>query len=225
MGLGCCGIVHTEAVEDYLKTIFALATRSDTATIATVAGELGVAAPTASAMLKRLKAHDLVRRRADHRIELTEHGERHALAVVRRHRLVELFLTEVLDVPWHEVHAEAELLEHAISDRLEARIDTFLRHPVRDPHGDPIPPRSGQHVEDWATPLSAAPAGSRFRVKRVSDRNGEALRHLAELGIRPGSVLGVGEWAPFGGPLWVDVDGQRHPLGSGLVQVLYGTTV
>lgn len=224
-GLGCCAITHTETVEDYLKTIFALSTRGDAATTSMVAGELGVAAPTVSAMLKRLQAHDLVRRSSDHHIGLTEHGERHALAVVRRHRLVEVFLAEVLGVPWDEVHAEAEILEHAISERLEARIDALLGHPTRDPHGDPIPPASGPHVEDWASPLATAPAGSRFRVERVGDRDGRVLRHLAELGIRPGAVLVVGEWVPFGGPLWVDIDGRRHPLGSGLVQVLHGRTV
>jgi DtxR family Mn-dependent transcriptional regulator len=223
--LGCCGKSHTEIMEGYLNAIFTLANRSGAVTTSAVAGELGVAAPTVSAMLKRLEANDLIRRSDDHQIGLTEHGTRHALGVVRRHRLLEVFLAEVLSVPWDEVHAEAKVLEHGISARLEARIDAFLGHPTRDPHGDPIPPPSGQHVEDWASPLAAAPAGSRFLVERVSDRDSGALRHLAELGIRPGAVLAVLEWVPFGGPLWVDIDGRRHPLGSGLVQVLHGRTI
>lgn len=223
--LGCCEIVHSEVVEDYLKTIFALSTSGEAVTTSAVAGQLGVAAASVSAMLKRLEANDLVHRSNDHRIGLTEHGERHALGIVRRHRLVEVFLAEVLGVPWDEVHAEAEVLEHAVSARLEERIDALLGHPTRDPHGDPIPPSSGQHVEDWGSPLAAAPAGSRFLVQRVSDRDSAMLRHLAELGARPGAVLNVIKWEPFGGPLWVEIDGRRHPLGSGLVQVLHGRTI
>ncbi len=224
-GLRCCRIAHTEAVEDYLKTIFALSSRSSAVTTSAVAGHLGVAAPTVSAMLKRLEANQLVRRTNDHQIGLTDHGKRHALGVVRRHRLIEVFLADVLSVPWDEVHAEAEVLEHAISARLEERIDTFLDHPTHDPHGDPIPPPSGHHVEDWATPLATAAAGRRFLVERVSDRDSDVLRHLAGLGVRPGVVLEVLEWAPFGGPLWIEVDGRRHALGSGLVQAVHGRTL
>nr|WP_294695437.1 metal-dependent transcriptional regulator [uncultured Friedmanniella sp.] len=218
----CCQIAHSEVVEDYLKTVFHLSTAGAAVTSSTLAVRLGVAAPTVSAMLKRLEASELVRRSQDHRVELTEHGRRHALGVVRRHRLLEMFLAEVLGVPWDEVHDEAEVLEHALSARLEERIDVLLGHPTRDPHGDPIPSRSGEHVEDWASPLQAAPAGSSFLVERVSDRDSAALRHLAKLGVGPGSVLQVLEWAPFGGPLEVEVDGHRHALGPGLVQVVHG---
>jgi len=143
----CCSVVHTETVEDYLKAIFELATRSGGATTSTLADRLGVAAPTVSAMLKRLAPDDLVTRQGAHRVALTEHGMRHALAVVRRHRLIEEFLVKVLDVPWEDVHAEAEVLEHAVSDGLLERIDAFLDHPTHDPHGDPIPSSDGAHVE------------------------------------------------------------------------------
>ena len=218
----CCPISHTDVVEDYLKTVFQLSTGGGEVTTSSLAARLGVAAPSVSAMLKRLEASELVRRSSDHRVELTEHGRRHALGVVRRHRLLEIFLAEVLGVPWDEVHDEAEVLEHAISTRLEERIDALLNHPTRDPHGDPIPPLSGEHVEDWASPLRSAAPGSSFLVERVSDRDSAALRHLAALGIRPGSLLQVGEWAPFGGPLWVDVDGRTQALGTGLVELLHG---
>jgi DtxR family Mn-dependent transcriptional regulator len=221
-------MTHSEVVEDYLKTVFHLSTGAggaSTATTTSLAARLGLAAPTVSAMLKRLEASDLVRRSPGHGVELTEHGRRHALGVVRRHRLLEVFLTEVLGVPWDEVHDEAEVLEHAISLRLEERIDALLGHPRYDPHGDPIPPASGEHVEDWASPLQSAAPGESFLVERVSDRDSAALRHLAERGIRPGVVLEVLEWAPFSGPLWVRVGGRRHALGTGLVQVLYGRVV
>lgn len=218
----CCAVRHSEVVEDYLKTVFHLSSAAGVATTTSLAGRLGLAAPTVSAMIKRLEASGLVERTPGHGVELTQHGLRHALGVVRRHRLLEVFLTEVLDVPWDEVHDEAEVLEHAISVRLEERIDALLGHPTHDPHGDPIPPRSGEHVEDWASPLQSAAPGQLFLVERVSDRDSGALRHLAEWDIRPGAVLEILEWAPFGGPLWVGVGGRRHALGTGLVHVVHG---
>lgn len=218
----CCAIRHSEVVEDYIKAVFHLSAANESVTSSTLAARLGVAAPTVSAMLKRLEASELVRRSADHQVALTQHGRRHALSVVRRHRLIEMFLNQVLDVPWDEVHEEAEILEHALSVRLEQRIDALLEHPTHDPHGDPIPQLSGEHSEDWASPLASAAAGSTFLVERVSDRDSAALRHLGALGIGPGTLLHVCEWAPFGGPLWVELDGRRHALGTGLVQVLHG---
>jgi DtxR family Mn-dependent transcriptional regulator len=142
---------------------------------------------------------------------------------VRRHRLVETFLVEVVGMSWDEVHREAELLEHGVSERLESRIDELLGHPVRDPHGDPIPPRDGPHREHWGDPLAAAAEGDRFRVQRVSDRDPAVLRYLATLQIRPGAVLRVEEVAPFGGPMWVRLDdGDRHALGTVLTHVVHG---
>jgi DtxR family Mn-dependent transcriptional regulator len=218
----CCSVVHTETVEDYLKAIFELATRSGGATTSTLAERLGVAAPTVSAMLKRLAPDDLVTRQGAHRVALTEHGMGHALAVVRRHRLIEEFLVKVLDVPWEDVHAEAEVLEHAVSDGLLERIDAFLDHPTHDPHGDPIPSSDGAHVEGWTTPLSQAALGKTFRVERVRDRDREALRYLGELGVRPGVVLDVVEKAPFGGPLWVKIGGRRQAMGFELTEIVFG---
>jgi len=176
-----------------------------------------------STMLKRLQAHGLVERDEQHAAELTTHGAEHARGVVRRHRLLETFLVRVLDVPWDEVHAEAEVLEHAVSDRLLDRIDALLAHPATDPHGDPIPPAGGGHVEAWGDRLDAVPAGVAFRVDRILDRDDAALRYLAELGVRPGTVVHVVERAPFGGPLWLRVDGHEHALGDALITLVHGT--
>ena len=218
----CCSVVHTETVEDYLKAIFELVTRRGVATTSTLAERLRVAPPTVSAMLKRLAADALVTRTGLHRVVLTEHGTGHALAVVRRHRLIEAFLVKALDVPWEDVHAEAEVLEHAVSDLLLERIDAFLGCPTHDPHGDPIPRSEGSHVERWTTPLAAAVVGGTFRVERVLDRDRAALRRLGELGVHPGVVLDVVEQAPFGGPLWVEIAGRRHALGPALVDIVFG---
>lgn len=218
----CCAITHTDAVEDALRTVFVRAGRGDPVSTSTLASDLSVAAPTMSIMLKRLEEHGLVERTDDHRAVLTEHGARHARQVVRRHRLLEAFLARVLDVPWDEVHDEADLLEHAVSDLLLARIDAMLDHPTLDPHGDPIPSPHQQHEEAWGQRLDRAHAGTRFRIERVYDRDSAALRYLAELGMQPGTTVAVGEREPFGGPLWVSVGSRRHALGEGLAVLVHG---
>jgi DtxR family Mn-dependent transcriptional regulator len=215
-------VAISAASEDYLKAIYSLTTRGETVTTGLLAHELGVSSPSVSAMVKRLEDGRLLLRAGSRSMRLTDSGELAALRVVRRHRLLETFLAQALAVPWDEVHAEAELLEHALSDRLEDRIDAVLGHPTHDPHGDPIPPRSGRHDETWGEPLDAAPAGCRFRVERVSDRDGAALRYLGELGVRPGVVLDVEEQAPFGGPRWVRIGGRRQPLGGPLTRLVHG---
>ena len=212
----------SQAVEDYLKAIYHLKTRGDAVTTGLLAAELHVASPSVSAMVKRLEEGELVTRAGPRELRLTGAGERAALRVVRRHRLLETFLAQVLEVPWDEVHAEAEQLEHVLSDRLEERIDTALGHPTHDPHGDPIPPRDGPHEERWGVGLDAVSPRDRFRVRRVSDRDSDALRHLGELGVRPGVVLTIERQDPFGGPLWVRVDNRSCPLGAPLTLLVHG---
>ncbi|WP_433003328.1 metal-dependent transcriptional regulator [Kribbella sp. CA-294648] len=221
----CCEIAQTEAVEDCLRTIFKLAGRNSVVTTSVLAEQLRVTPPTVSVMLKRLEASGLVTRSSNRHVRLTAHGERHATEVTRRHRLVETFLVEVLGLDWDEVHEEADVLEHALSDRLEARIDALLGHPTHDPHGDPIPSRTGEHSETWATPLADAAVGRRFRVDRVADDDSEVLRYLADRGIRPGAVLEVVRREPFGGPLWVRVGKQRHALGPLLTETVHGERI
>ncbi|MDN5748101.1 MAG: metal-dependent transcriptional regulator [Pseudonocardia sp.] len=217
-------VTMSRATEDYLKAIYKLAHLGEVVTTGTLASELGVSSPSVSAMLKRLEDGDLLVR-PEGSLRLTTAGELAALRVVRRHRLLETFLARVLDVPWDEVHAEAELLEHALSDRLEERIDSALDHPTHDPHGDPIPPREGPHVEGRGTPLDGVTPGARFHVERVSDRDSAALRYLGELGVLPGVVLTVEEQAPFGGPRWVRLGDERHALGAALTRLVHGHVV
>lgn len=217
-------VTMSRATEDYLKAIYNLAHLGEAVTTSTLASELGVSAPSVSAMLKRLEDGDLLVR-PEGSLRLTTAGELAALRVVRRHRLLETFLARVLEVPWDEVHDEAELLEHALSERLEERIDTALGHPTHDPHGDPIPPREGPHVEGRGTPLDAVAPGVRFHVERVSDRDSAALRYLGELGVLPGVVLTVEEQAPFGGPRWVRLGDERHALGAALTRLVHGHVV
>jgi DtxR family transcriptional regulator, Mn-dependent transcriptional regulator len=213
----------SRAVEDYLRVIHGVIGSGEPMTTGGLARRLGVSSPSVSSMLKRLESDGLVERPEGTGLLLTAAGEQMALRVVRRHRLLETLLVRALGMTWDEVHVEADLLEHAVSDRLEERMDAVLGHPTRDPHGDPIPPRSGCHREDWGTPLDSAEPGVRFRVERVSDRDSASLRYLGELGVVPGAVLEVQEQAPFGGPRWVEVGGRRHALGAPLTRLVYGT--
>ncbi|HZG88728.1 MAG TPA: metal-dependent transcriptional regulator [Pseudonocardia sp.] len=215
-------VTLSRATEDYLKAIYHVAHRGEPVTTGLLAHELGVSSPSVSSMVRRLEEGGLLRREDVRSFRLTETGERAALRVVRRHRLLETFLARMLDVPWDEVHAEAELLEHAISERLEERIDAVLGHPTHDPHGDPIPPREGPHEEIWGDALDSAAPGSRFLVDRVSDRDSAALRYLGELGVFPGVVVEVDEQEPFGGPRWVRVGGHRRSLGAPLTRLVHG---
>lgn len=205
-----------------MKVIYGLANSGQPVTTGAMAHQLGVSSPSVSAMIKRLEREQFLERPKGSGLRLTAQGERVALRVVRRHRLLETFLVRALGMAWDEVHAEAELLEHALSDRLEERIDAALGRPTRDPHGDPIPPRHGRHEEDWGQPLDGVSAGDRFRVERVSDRDSGALRYLGALGVVPGAVIEVQEQAPFGGPRWIRIGGQRHALGAQLIRLVHG---
>ncbi len=214
--------VTSRARQDYLKVIYTLTTSGHTVTNGLLARELGVSPPSVSAMVKRLTDEKLLQHPHGRLLRLTDSGEHAALQVIRRHRLLETFLAQVLQMPWDEVHAEAESLEHAVSERLEERIDTILGHPDRDPHGDPIPPRHGPHDETWGEALDSAVDGCCFRVERVSDRDSAALRYLAELGVVPGVVLRIEQQEPFSGPRWIRIDEKRHALGGRLTMLVHG---
>ena len=218
----CCDTARSEAMGKYLRAIYLLSFKDPPVSTSGVAARLGVAAPSVSAMLRRLGAAGLLAAYGSGGITLSEHGQRHARDVIRRHRLIETFLVRAAGMSWDEVHDEAEVLQHAVSDLLIDRIDAALGHPRRDPHGDPIPQPSGEYAEDWSPALAGVRAGARFRVDRVSDEDSAALQYLAELGIRPGVVLRVVEREPFGGPLWVEVGGQRRAIGTPLTHLVHG---
>ena len=221
-GPSCCDAMRSAAMSKYLRVIYVLSFKAPPVLTSAVAARLGVAAPSVSAMLQRLGAAGLLAGSGGGGIALSEHGQRHAREVVRRHRLIETFLARAAGMSWDEVHHEAEAMQHAVSDLLIDRIDAALGHPRHDPHGDPIPPSSGEHVEDWPPALADEAAGGRFRVDRVSDEDSAALRYLAGLGVRPGVVLRVLEREPFGGPLWVEIGGQRRALGMPLARLVHG---
>jgi DtxR family Mn-dependent transcriptional regulator len=210
---------NTEAIEDYAKAIYALGQRrSGPIGTSELAERLGVTPATTTAMLKRLDERGLVRHQPYRGVTLTPAGERVALEVIRHHRLLESYLNEVLGMPWDQVHGEAEVLEHYISEDLEKLIAAKLGEPSHDPHGDPIPgPSLRPPAEDGSRPLSDLGVGEAATFSRVSDSDPEMLRYLADRGIRPGAKLAVVERQPFSGPLLVETGGARHTLGGELV--------
>ena len=179
------------SVEDYAKAVYALESRHGVASTTALAERLGVSAPAVSAMVKKLASVGYVTYVRYRGVRLTEDGRRVALEVLRHHRLLETFLVEELGLPWDRVHAEAEVLEHVLSDGLEARIAAKLGDPTHDPHGDPIPALDGTVDEPPTAALESLPAGSHGMFVRVSDSDPMLLRKLADLGIRPGDAVEV----------------------------------
>jgi DtxR family Mn-dependent transcriptional regulator len=212
---------RTHAVEDYAKAIYVLETRGPDAVSTTALAErLGVTAGSVSAMLRRLGELELVTHKPYRGVRLTESGRRAALEVIRHHRLLELFLTEVLEVPWDRVHDEAEVLEHVLSNELADLIAAKLGNPTRDPHGDPIPTPEFEIDEGEAVSLADLAPGDRGVFVRVSDSDSAMLRYLGERGVTPGASLEVVERQPFGGPLFVRFGSQVHPLGGEIAQAM-----
>jgi DtxR family Mn-dependent transcriptional regulator len=206
-----------EGAENYAKAIYHLQGRSkDPVHTSAVAERLGVTSASASAMLKRLSEEGLVDYEPYHGARLTAKGELVALETIRHHRLIELFLAEVLGMPWDRVHAEAEVLEHHISEELEGLIAAKLGEPVLDPHGDPIPDRDLAVSADDSVPLTELEPGEQSVFTRVSDSDASMLRYLAEHAIQPGVSLLVKDHGPFGGPVMVEIDGRTHSLGPEL---------
>ncbi len=193
----------TVAVQDYLKAIYALEAADERATTSALASRMGVSAPSASAMTKRLAELELVERAPYRGVALTDEGRLRALEVLRHHRLLELYLADRLGLSIDEVHAEADRLEHALSEELEAKIDAELGFPTRDPHGDPIPDRELRVEPGRDRTLVGLEPGERAAVSRVPDGDPELLRYLTELGLIPGSGVEVVMVAPFGGPITV----------------------
>ena len=174
-------------IENYVKAIFQISQEGRPAATGKVAEALKVLPGTVTSMLKTLSEAGLAIYTPYEGVKLTESGRLLAMRVIRRHRLIELFLARTLDLKWDEVHEEAENLEHAVSDWLVERMDTFLGHPQADPHGDPIPSADGSLRDSAGRSLTQLPEGTRFRLVRVLDQSPEFLRFLSDTGLKIGS--------------------------------------
>ncbi len=209
------------AEQDYLKQIYQLHEETGQATTQDLATRLGVKPPSVTAMLKHLArdpAGPYVRHTPYHGAALTDKGLAVALEMVRHHRLIEQFLAELLDMPWDRVHAEAERLEHVLSEELEERIAAKLGHPARDPHGDPIPSREGTITANGSITLRALPVGARATVVRVPDGDPALLQYLGSLGLVPGTVVVIEDIAPYGDVLTLRIGAATHPLGGAIAR-------
>ncbi len=210
-------VTRTPAVEDYAKAIFSLESRgTEPVSTNALAERLAITPGSVSAMLKRLVELGVTAHEPYRGVRLTEDGRRIALEVIRHHRLLESFLADALGMPWDRVHAEAEVLEHVISEDLEELIAAKLGHPTVDPHGDPIPTADLELDEPATARMESLEPGDEGLFVRVSDSDPEMLRYLADRGIAPGERFLVRDRQPFGGPLFVLFGEREHAIGGQL---------
>ncbi len=211
----------TEPVEDYLKVIYELETRMGAAATSDVAQALGVAPASVTGMIRRLASQGFVDHEPYRGVQLTELGRHTALRTIRRHRILETYLTRVLGYAWDMVHDEAERLEHAASDNLIERMSAALGHPRTDPHGAPIPTADGIVDERLHRTLADLEVGESATMVQVSDRNPELLRYLTEIALQPGTQVMLVSRAPFDGPLLLRIGRVEQAIGPSLAAQIH----
>ncbi len=211
----------SRATEDYLKAIYQFSSEGGKVSTSRLAKEMKCSAASVTNMLQRLAELKLVDYEPYQGALLTPAGQNIALEILRHHRLIELYLAEVLGYSWDKVHAEAEQLEHVISEEFEEKIDRALGHPTIDPHGHPIPSKAGEIEESPSRSLWDASGGEEVKVCRVSDRDPEVLRYLAEIGIFHDVELIVHKKGPFIGPNHIEVNKSEHTLSEELANQVF----
>ena len=211
----------SDAMEDYLKAIYLLAQDDKKVSTSRLAENLECSPASVTNMLQKLDSLRLVQYRPYQGVDLTRAGARVALEVIRHHRLMELYLKEVLGYSWDKVHAEAEELEHVMSEELEERIDEALGYPTRDPHGHPIPGKDGTMADEQLPSLWEVQELTNVIVARVDDRDASVLRHLDSLGIHPEVKIQVLQKAPFNGPVLINLERAEHSLSEELARQIF----
>lgn len=211
----------SQSVEDYLKVIYVLESEGSAATTNNIAEMMDVSSASVTNMLKRLAGLNLIEHKSYKGATLTDAGNKIALEILRHHRLLELYLKEIMGYSWDEVHDEAEKLEHHISEQFEDKIAELLNHPTHDPHGDPIPTKDGVMPEMASLPLAVANVDEQYIVGRVKDQDPEFLRYLEKLGIIPGVKITIIEKAPFNGPVQVKLEDEEKTIGFSIAEQIY----
>jgi DtxR family Mn-dependent transcriptional regulator len=204
-------------LEEYLEAIYKHEQRGEVRP-GQLAEAMSVSAPTVTATLGRLQSAGLIERPEGGGVALTMQGRQSALDIVRRHRLAERFLVDVLGLAWDEVHEEACQLEHALSPRVQHALEEFMQNPEVCPHGHPIPSADGSIAESDGSPLCDSGTGDVVEIRRIEDEDGELLSYLASLGMFPGTAVRVCDVAPFRGPLLVEVGGARYAVGRDIAE-------
>ncbi len=210
----------TRSVEDYLKAIYRISDSGHTASTSQIAQVLDLTPPSVSGMVKRLSEQGLLERVPYHGVQLTPEGRRAALRMLRRHRLIEAYLVEFLGYTWDTVHAEAERLEHAVSDGLVERMATALGNPQFDPHGDPIPDSEGGIAEPAYIRLADLSVGETAEIRRVDTSQSDRLRYIESSGLKPGAVVTVADRQPFRGPITLRIGVRQQVIGDEMAQLL-----
>jgi len=207
-------IEHSQATQDYLKIIYKLIARNGRAATSKIAAALAITPASVTGMLQKMAQAQppLLEYRKHHGVTLTPTGERAALEIIRRHRLLELFLVKTLGYSWDEVDEEADRLEHAISEEMERRIAEFLGHPASDPHGHPIPSPDLEILPTADRPLSDLRPKQQAVICRVRDDDDELLRYLDQVGLQMEAQLTILDYVPFDGNLHVQIEGQGQPI-------------
>ena len=210
-----------DIIEDYLKAIYDLQRQHGKVATTALARRLKLAPASATGMIKKLAGMNLITYEKYQGARLTGSGRRIALEVIRHHRLIELFLSEALGVPWDRVHEEAEKWEHVLSEDMEERIDKLLGFPTHDPHGAPIPDREGKMASRSDLALADLAAGDQASVSEVDDHNAEMLRYLGTMGLYPRTGFRVVEVAPFDGPITIEIQGAEFTIGRKVAGHVY----
>jgi len=215
----------SEAMRDYLAEMYRLGHGKMWVSTTMLAERMGVSGAAAVAMVRRLQKRSLVEHLPYRGARLTPAGAKVALLSIRRHRLVERFLVDVMHFGWHEVHAEAEALQKGVTQAIEDRMDALMGHPATCPHGDPIPSRDGVMPELHDRPLTVVPAGARGTISRVRTREADRLQYLAEIGLIPGASFELVNRAPFNGPLRLRLGAAEQVIGAELAAALWVNTL
>jgi len=204
----------SQSIEDYLKAVYELTREEDRASTNALAEYLNVAPASVTGMLQKLSSTQppLLEYQKHRGVKLTKQGQKVALETIRHHRLLELFLHQILGYDWDEVHDEADRLEHVISEQFEERIAEALGDPRRDPHGDPIPTLDLSLPDSAETPLSLLRSGQRARVIRVRDTAPDLLRHLSQMGVVPNAEVTANSYSEFDGNLTLRVGGMEEEI-------------
>ena len=211
----------SQSIEDYLKTIYILNSEGEGASTTNIAGALEVSSASVTNMVKKLAEMGLVKYESYKGATLTEAGKKIALEILRHHRLLELYLKEVMGYSWDEVHDEAEKLEHHISEQFEDKIAELLNNPIYDPHGDPIPSKDGEMPTRAMLPLIDSELNKNYVIGRVKDQDPKVLRYLEAEGLLPGVEIQVTEKAPFDGPLTLSINGEKKVIGNAITRQIF----
>ncbi len=202
----------SQAIEDYLKTIYHLQQGGASVTTKAISEEMGISPASVTNMVKKLVQMDILRHTPYQDITLNRSGKKIAIAVIRRHRLLETFLKEVLGYRLDQIHEEAERLEHVISDKFVERMDEVLDRPTTDPHGSPIPSQNGKILVPFLVPLTSVDVGRSAVIHRLSHRDPERLRYIENLGLLPTVDVKILEKKPFNGPILIQMQAKRKEI-------------